>query len=439
MDSSTQHLLPTTATIDDRGLHLGGCAVAGLAERFGTPLYVYDAATMTAAAATYATALRTSYPGDWQVAYAAKAWLTTATARWADAQDLGLDVVSGGELEIARRAGFPAERIHFHGNNKTPAELAQALAAGVGSMVVDHPGELALLDELARGQGRRQAIWLRINPDVDVDTHGHTRTGHATSKFGLSLADGTAEGVARQALQMEGVRLTGLHCHIGSQFREAGPLVLAVERLLALAASLASHSGWQPEDLSPGGGWAVPYHPSQVAGLVPVETYVPLVAQAVVDGCRAHGLALPRLVLEPGRSLVARAGVAIYAVGAVKRAGEVTYVFVDGGLADNPRPALYEARYTALLANRRGEGPGQLVDIAGPYCETGDVLIHGLELPPVRPGDLLAVPAGGAYQLSMSSNYNASRRPAVVWVENGEARLIQRRETVDDLLARDTV
>jgi diaminopimelate decarboxylase len=337
------------------------------------------------------------------------------------------------------RAGFPADRIHFHGNNKTPAELAQALSSGVGSIVVDHPGELVLLDELARGQGRRQSIWLRINPDVDVDTHGHTRTGHATSKFGLSLADGTAEAVARQALQLQGVRLAGLHCHVGSQFREAGPLVLAVERLLALAASLAAHTGWQPDDLSPGGGWAVPYHPDQVTGLTPVEAYVPLVAQAVVDGCRLHRLKVPRLVLEPGRSLVARAGVALYTVGAVKQAGSATYVFVDGGLADNPRPALYEARYTAVVANRPDDTLRRVVQVAGPYCETGDVLIHDIELPAMHPGDLLAVPVGGAYQLSMSSNYNAARRPAVVWVENGEARLVQRRETVEDLLARDAV
>ena len=219
MDIITQLVFPQTAMFDDAGLWLGGCAVADLAARYGTPLYVYDAATMNTAAATYSNALRESYPAEWQVAYAAKAWLSTATARWADRQGLGLDVVSGGELAIALRAGFPADRIHFHGNNKTPAELAQALAADIGSIVVDHPGELALVDELARGQGRRQAIWLRINPDVDVDTHGHTRTGHATSKFGLSLADGTAEAVARQALELDGVHLAGLHCHVGSQFR----------------------------------------------------------------------------------------------------------------------------------------------------------------------------------------------------------------------------
>jgi diaminopimelate decarboxylase len=232
----------------------------------------------------------------------------------------------------------------------------------------------------------------------------------------------------------------GLHCHVGSQFRDAAPLVSAVERLLDLAARLHEELGWTPAELSPGGGWAVPYSVEDIWSLPPIEAYVTQVAQAVVGGCAARSLPLPRLVLEPGRSLVARAGVALYTVGGVKQAGPVTYVFVDGGLADNPRPALYGARYMALLANRAGD-PTALrpVDVAGPYCETGDVLIHGIELPPVQPGDLLAIPVSGAYQLSMSSNYNAARRPAVVWVEQGQAHLIQRRETIADLLARDEV
>lgn len=436
-----RELLPVTAQRDAAGrLCLGGCAVDALAARFHTPLYVYDAATLHAAATAYRDALRLAYPAPGEVAYAAKAWLCTATARWAADQALGLDVVSGGELAIALHAGFPAERIHFHGNNKTPAELAQAVDAGVGRIVVDHAGELAVLDELARQRGRRQPIWLRINPDVDVATHDHTRTGHAASKFGLTLVDGTAAAVAKHALALPGVELVGLHCHIGSQFRDARPLVTAVQRLLDLAAMLHDAAGWQPAELSPGGGWAVPYTPDQVAGLPPVGEVVAAVAGALVDGCRQRRLSLPKLVLEPGRSLVARAGVALYTVGAVKQAGPITYAFIDGGLADNPRQALYGARYTTLLANRLGDASAPIkVHVAGPYCETGDVLIHDVELPPLVPGDLLAVPVSGAYQLSMSSNYNAARRPAVVWVENGDATLVQRRETVEDLWRRDIV
>jgi diaminopimelate decarboxylase len=431
-------LLPLSAArAADGALTLGGCSLAELAQRYGTPLYIYDAATLDGAAASYQATLANVYPGAWEVAYAAKAWFNTATARWAATRSLGLDVVSAGELAIALHGGFPSERIHFHGNNKRPDELAAALAAGVGRIVVDHAGELALLNELALAQGRRQPIWLRVNPDVDVDTHGHTRTGHATSKFGLALADGTAEVVARQALAMPGVALLGLHCHIGSQFRQAAPLVLAVQRLLDLAARLHTATGWRLAELSPGGGWAVSYVPHQAVGLPAVAEYVGQVAAAVTEGCQQHGLRLPRLVLEPGRSLVARAGVALYSVGAVKQAGDVIYAFIDGGLADNPRPALYDARYSALLANRLSDEAPQRVHVAGPYCETGDVLIHDIDLPPLRPGDRLAVPASGAYQLSMASNYNAALRPAVVWVDHGQAQLIQRRETVADLLLRD--
>ncbi len=431
-------LLPISAArAADGALTLDGCSLAELAERYGTPLYIYDAATLDGMAASYQSALASVYPGAWEVAYAAKAWLNTATARWAAARGLGLDVVSAGELAIALHGGFPAERIHFHGNNKRPDELVAALAAGVGRIVVDHASELALLNELAQAQGIRQPIWLRVNPGVDVDTHVHTRTGHAASKFGLALADGTAEAVAGQALAMPNVALVGLHCHNGSQLREAAPLVLAVHRLLDLAARLGSTAGWPLTELSPGGGWAVPYVLHQAVGLPAIDEYVGPVAAAVIEGCQQHDLPLPRLVLEPGRSLVARAGVALYRVGAVKQAGDVTYAFIDGGLADNPRPALYDARYSALLANRLSDEAPQRIHIAGPYCETGDVLIHDIDLPPLRPGDLLAVPASGAYQLSMASNYNAALRPAVVWVEHGQARLIQRRETVADLLLRD--
>ncbi|MCS6844270.1 MAG: diaminopimelate decarboxylase [Caldilineales bacterium] len=431
-------ILPLTARrTADGGLAIGGCDLEDLAGRFGTPLYVYDRATLDAAAAAYADALRRAYPGSWEVAYAAKAWLCPAVAAWAAARGLGMDVVSAGEIALARRGGFPPSRMHLHGNHKSPFDLLAALDAGVGRIVVDHREELRLVDRLARGRGLRQPIWLRVNPDVNVDTHGHVRTGHAASKFGLGLADGSAEAAAAEALQRSGVALVGLHCHIGSQLRDPAPLLAAVERLLDLAGRLRQATGWEPAELSPGGGWAVPYTPDQAVGMPSVDEYLGAVAQAVVEGCRRRGLALPRLIVEPGRSLVARAGVAVYTVGAVKRSGDVTYAFVDGGLADNPRPALYAATYTALLANRSGEGPLQTVRVAGPYCETGDVLIQAVDLPPLRPGDLLAVPVSGAYQLSMASNYNASLRPAVVWVEEGQPQLVQRRETLADLWARD--
>lgn len=438
MSANILTIFPDSACLDETGaLQLGGCDVRHLAGEFGTPLYIYDAATLTAAVVSYQMALAQNYPGDSQLAYAAKAWLCTAAARWIADSAIGLDVVSGGELAIALHGGVQPDRIHFHGNNKSDAELAQALDAGVSCIVVDHPRELARLDALARGRSRRQPIWLRVNPDVDTDTHRHTQTGHATSKFGLSLRDGSAEAAARDALSREGITLTGLHCHIGSQLRDPAPLALAAGRLVELAARLRDATGWQPAELSPGGGWAVPYTSEQLAGLPSIDQYVAEVAGAVVNSCRQHGLALPRLILEPGRSLVARAGVALYTVGAVKQAGETTYAFIDGGLADNPRPALYNTGYSALLANRRGGVERQTVTVAGPYCETGDVLIRDISLPLLHEGDLLAVPASGAYQLSMASSYNASLRPAVIRVENGVACLVQRREIFDDLLRRD--
>lgn len=431
-------LLPISATRRaDGALMIGGCALPDLAEHFDTPLYIYDAATLHAQAQAYRAALAAAYPGPSRVAYAAKAWLCTATARWAKAAGLGLDVVSSGELAIALAAGFAPDDIHLHGNNKSAATLIAALEAGVGCIVVDHAAELALLHELAADRGQRQRIWLRVNPAVETATHSHTRTGHAASKFGVALSDGNAEMLALQALALPSVELTGLHCHIGSQLFDAAPLAEAMRRLIALAARLHQAIGWQPAALSAGGGWGVAYTVGQAAALPPLAEYVATLAEAAVTGCAQAELPLPQLVLEPGRSLAARAGVALYRVGALKQAGEVVYAFVDGGLADNPRPALYAAPYTALLANRRFQGAIQLIDVAGPYCETGDVLIRGAELPPLHAGDLLALPASGAYQLSMASNYNAALRPAVIWVEQGAARLIQRRETPDDILQRD--
>ncbi|MER2599717.1 MAG: diaminopimelate decarboxylase [Caldilineales bacterium] len=432
-------LLPLTASRNpDGALLIGGCALPDLAERFGTPLYVYDAATLHAQAQAYHAALA-AYPGPSRVTYAAKAWLCTATAQWAQAAHLGLDVVSAGELAIALAAGFVAGDIHLHGNNKNAATLVAALEAGVGCVVVDHAAELALLHDLAAARGQRQRIWLRVNPAVEAATHSHTRTGHAASKFGVALHDGSAEVLAGAALALPWVELTGLHCHIGSQLFDPGPLARAAGLLVDLAARLHQTVGWQPVALSVGGGWGAAYTVDQAAALPPLADYVVAVVEAVVAGCGRAALPLPQLVLEPGRSLVARGGVAVYRVGALKQAGETRYAFVDGGLADNPRPALYGAAYSALLANRRDEGDFQTVDIAGPYCESGDVLLRGAVLPRLRAGDLLAVPAAGAYQLSMAGNYNAALRPAVVWVERGRALLIQRRETLADLLRRDLI
>jgi diaminopimelate decarboxylase len=428
--------LADTAT---RSLHghlcLGGCDTTALARRYGTPLYVYDRATLCAAVQSYRSALAGHYPGSCTIAYASKAYLCTALARlWAD-EGLDLDVVGPGELETALRAGFPAERIHLHGNNKPSALLRRALEVGVGRIVLDGRHDFANLEALAHACARPVPVWLRLAPGIDAHTHDHRKTGLVESKFGFPIVTGDAEQAVERALNTPHLKPVGLHAHIGSQILEVEPFVACVERLLEFAARMQDRYGWCPTELSPGGGWGVAY--TEQDPDPPLGTYVGPLCEAVVAGCRAHGLPLPHLVLEPGRSLVARAGVALYTVGGRKEIpGGPTLVMLDGGLADNPRPALYGTRYTALCANRADEAT-ETVTLCGPFCESGDVLARDVRLPVTRPGDLVAVPVSGAYHLSMASTYNGFGRPAAVMVSDGRSWLIQRRESVDDLLCRD--
>ncbi len=433
-------LWPDTAQADDAGeIWLGGCSATALAAQFGTPLYVFDEATLRAQSRAYRAALASAYPGASQTAYAAKAFLCTAIAQLFDEEGLELDVVSGGELSVALHAGFPPERIHFHGNNKTPVELAEALSAGVGRIVVDNFHELETLSELAQlaaqSGGPPIAIWLRLAPGVQAHTHAHIQTGQEDTKFGFSMASGAAERAVAEAMADPRLDLLGLHAHIGSQIHDPEALATAAERLVEFARTMRDRHGLELRELSPGGGWGVPMVEDDAPA--PVAPYVETVSAAIVTSCHAAGLPLPRLVLEPGRSLVARAGVALYTVGARKEVpGVRTYVAVDGGMADNIRPALYGAAYTARLV-RPGNRPIETVTIAGKFCESGDVLIRDVSLPHPHPGDLLAMPMAGAYTLSMASNYNLAPRPAVVLVSDGHARLMQRRETYADLARRD--
>ncbi len=431
-------LFPHHTTIDAGGhLSLDGCRAADLAAQFGTPLYVYHLDTIRRRIAAYRQALD-QYPGPSRLTYASKAFLCVELARFMSHQGVGLEVSSAGELYIARQAGADPAQLHMHGNNKSRLDLEEAVRQGVGRIVVDNPAELARLSAVARGQPRPVSIWLRVTPGIPVDTpHRYTVTGTVDSKFGMPPDEALA--AARRLLQAgpdSPLRLAGLHTHLGSHFHQPAPVVQAIDSLLNLARSLHEETGWVAAEICPGGGWGVPYHPADPP--MPVAPFVTALAGAVADACRRRNLPLPTLVLEPGRSLVAQAGVALYTVGGRKEIpGLRTYISVDGGLADNPRPALYGARYTALLANRAAEPPTETVTVAGPYCESGDILIEQVDLPPARPGDLLAVPVSGAYQLSMSSNYNAALRPAVVFIERGTPRLVQRRETFADLVRRD--
>ncbi len=422
--------------INDRGrLALGGCDLVDLAETYDTPLYAYDEAALRAACRRYRDALAGAWD-DGLVVYAAKAFLVLAMARLVAEEDLGLDVVSGGELHTALRAGFPPERIYFHGNNKAPWELAAALEHGVGRVVVDNLDELALLSKLAGGRDRPAPIALRVTPGVEADTHAHLRTGHNDSKFGLRLSTGEAYRAVELALDEPGLDLVGLHAHIGSQIMDLAPFTAAARTMVAVAAEVRRHTGWTPAELNLGGGLGVPYLPGERAPTP--EDFVATVALAVGEACDGAGLPRPRLVLEPGRSIVAPAAVALYRVGAVRELnGDRVMVAVDGGMADNPRPTLYGARYQVVPAGRPRDPAAVSTTVVGRYCESGDVLARNVPLPRLQRGEVVAFLAAGAYQVAMASNYNRFPRPAVVFCCGGRSRLVQARETLDDLLARD--
>lgn len=429
-------LFPDTAHVETSGrLAIGGCDLLDLAERFGTPLYVYDEATILARAGTFREALAAAYPARATVCYAAKAYVAPWLVRLIEPEGLGIDVVSGGELHVAVVAGFPRERVYFHGNNKSEAELTFALEQQVGRIVVDNLDEIARLGPLAARRGVRQAVLLRVGPGVDAHTHAHLTTGAPDTKFGLDIATGAAEAGVRAILAQPALELRGFHAHIGSQIRESEPYRESVERLVAFAADMKTKTGFVMRELSPGGGYPVRYATGD-ADVSPVEL-IRAVASAVVTAIGRQGLELPELTIEPGRAVVAPAGVALYRVGSVKQ-GARTYVAIDGGMADNIRPTAYGAEYTAVIADRAEDRASVTeVAIAGKYCETGDILIQRVTLPLPRVGELIAVPASGAYHLAMASNYNMAPRPAVVAVRDGTVRLVQHRETYDDLLTRD--
>lgn len=425
-------VLPVTAGITHAGhLTIGGCDCVDLAHEFGTPLYVFDEETLRGQCRAFLSAFRSRHP-DSSVAYAAKAYLGRALAAIIAAEGLGMDVVSGGELAIACSAGFPAERIHFHGNNKPEEELREALECGIGRVVIDNFHEMHLLDGLAQARGMRQRVLLRLSPGIDPHTHAHTTTGTLDSKFGIPLADGQGEAAVRRALESPGLQLVGLHVHLGSPIFEIEPFRQAAGVVVEFAAKMRKAYGFELREFSPGGGFAVDYLPEQQAPSP--DEYAEAIVAALRGACEEHDLPLPKLFVEPGRSIVARAGVALYTAGSSKEVpGIRRFVSVDGGMADNIRPALYDSQYAALIANKASDGRREKVTVAGKYCESGDILLRDAELPPLEPGDILAMPAAGAYALSMASNYNASLKPAIVLVADGQARLIRRRETYEDL------
>ena len=433
-----RHVLPHSAALSPQGrLSVGGCDLRALVEEFGSPLYVFDEADFRETAREYRREFEARWP-DVSVLYAAKAYLCRPLARIVAEEGLGMDVVSGGELAVARACDFPAERLYFHGNNKSAEELAAAVEAGLGRVVVDNFHELALLDRIAGERGARQPVLLRVSPNVDPHTHAKTTTGVLDSKFGFAIATGDAERAVAQAQAAANLDLRGLHVHLGSPIFEVEPYEQASGVMCAFAAQMADTHGFEFQEYSPGGGFALAYTRAQQAPAI--AEYAERLATSMQAGLDEHRLAAPSIHIEPGRSLIGRAVVAVYEVGARKEIpGVRTYVSVDGGMADNIRPAMYGSGYEAVPVDRPLAAAEETVTVAGKYCESGDILVRDAELPRLEAGELVALPASGGYNLAMSSNYNMALRPAVVAVSDGAARLMQRRETVEDLIARDVL
>ncbi len=421
---------------DDRLLAVGGCDVEQLAAEHGTPLWVLDRAELMGRARGY----RAAFGPEVAVIYAAKALCVVGVLQLLAAEGLHVDVASAGELATALRAGVPGERLVFHGNNKSPEELRAGLAAGVARFVVDNATELERLDALGRERGRAIDVQLRVTPGVEVDTHHAIATGRDDAKFGFCLRTGAAlEGIAA-ALSAPGLRLRGLHAHVGSQLLDAEPSIRAAEALVDVLDQVRSRHGVVLRELDLGGGLGVDYT-GEVE--VELERFASTLIAAVASRCARHGLAVPSLSVEPGRSIAAPAGLTLYEVGDVKDVpGVRTFAAVDGGMSDNLRPALYGARYTAAAAGRRqhGETGTRSYRLAGKHCESGDVHAADVDLPAdLAPGDLVALAVTGAYHHSMASNYNRVPRPAMVLVADGTSQVLVRRETVADVLAHDVV
>lgn len=416
-------------------LSVGGASLLGVAAEYGTPSYVLDAGEFRERCAAY----RAAFP-DADVAYAGKALLTRAVARLVAEQGLLLDVCSRGELAVAASAGFPADRMILHGNAKSGELLRRAVRLGVGRVVIDSLDDIAALARATRlclGRQRvPQRVLVRVTPGVDPHTHQAITTGTEDQKFGLSIKTGDAAEAVRRVLATPGLDLAGVHCHLGSQIRTTAPYEQAIDRLVGFLAAVRDEHRLALPELNLGGGHAIAYHPGDVP--LAARDVAAAVRRALAAACAVHRLPRPRLTVEPGRAIAGPAGVTLYRVRTVKHSGRRTWVAVDGGMGDNPRPALYGARYTARLLGRLSGAADEHLTVVGQHCESGDVLIDEALLPAdVRPGDLLVVPGTGAYHYSMASNYNLMPRPPLISVADGRSTVLVRRESIDDLLRRD--
>lgn len=432
---SLQNVLPDTAEIDTQGrLSIGGCSTLDLAVEYGTPVHVLDETTLRNRCRQFVSEFSRLYP-DTQVLYASKAYINPSLARIFHEEGLGLDVVSGGELAVAQAACFPLDMVYFHGNNKTPAELKEAVDQRIGRIVVDSFHELDLLNSILGDSGKTQDILIRVSPGVDPHTHTYTTTGITDSKFGFSIQTGDAARAVRQAVAASHLNLLGLHFHLGSPIFELQPYQTAIDLVLRFAARL-QEDGLELKEFSPGGGFAIAYTRDQQPPTV--SEYAHTIVETLKATCHELGLTKPKLLIESGRSIIGPAGVTLYRIGTIKDIpGVRKYVSVDGGMGDNIRPALYQASYEVISAGKANSTVGETVIVVGKYCESGDILASDVSLPTPKPGDVIAIPASGAYCLSMASNYNLNPRPPVVLVKDGQSRLIRRRESYQDMMLCD--
>lgn len=422
--------------INEHGhLTIGGMDTIQLAEQFGTPVYVMDEDEIRRSCRSYKHSIENYYNGHGRVLFASKAFICKEMCKLVMEEGLGLDVVSGGELYTALSVGFPVQNIYFHGNNKTPQELTYAVDSGVGQIVVDNIFELEMLEEIALAAGKKVDILFRIKPGVEAHTHKLIRTGGIDSKFGFAMETGEAFAAITRAVEMKGVRLVGLHCHIGSQIFDVEPFQLAAQVMLELIGKIKQELSYEIKQLNLGGGFGIQYLPEH--DVVEYDRYMKQVSGIIKDSCTELGIEMPFILMEPGRSIVGPAGITLYKVGSIKEIpGVRTYVSVDGGMTDNPRPALYDAVYTMEVANKASEAKTQIVTVAGRCCES-DTLASQIPLQPVSVGDTIAVLATGAYNYTQASNYNRLPKPPVVMVKDGKARVVVRRETYEDLLRFD--
>lgn len=429
------HVLPMTAEVKGDHLYIGGVDMVELAREQGTALYVMDEADMRHRMETYLTAFRSRYENS-DVVFASKAFINKAAARIVAEEGLCLDVSGGGELAVARAAGFPMDKVFVHGNNKTPVELREAIEAGVGCIVIDSRIELDRVSKIAGELGVTQSIYMRITPGVEADTHEYIRTGCEDSKFGFTMREDWAFNCVKDVLAAPNVRLAGIHMHIGSQIFALHSFKEAIKVMVELMARIETEYGYRIEELDVGGGLGVAYLAEDEPSTI--DDFAECVTSAVREYCAELGVALPRLLTEPGRSLVANAGVTLYTVGILKTLpGIRKYVAIDGGMSDNIRTALYHAEYEPVIANKADQPRTEIVTLAGKHCESGDAVVVDMPIQHPDLGDIVCVFGTGAYCYTMSNNYNGQPRPAIVFVKDGEARVTTRRETYEDLMACD--